>query len=292
MASRWLNERWALIAPAIAMLCAATFIPIAAVLVLSTLHYDIAFPDKISFVGLDNFKRLISDSRFLNSVGVTLMLVVIPVGLQLLCGLGLAIALKEKLIATRWMRAAFLLPSVVPPAVGGILWKLFLIPGVGGLSYLASLSGVHLQADLLGSRASALAAVILVSVWFGVPIVALLLLSSLESIPDDVYEAASIDGASWLQAQWCISIPLVLPAMGTVAVFQALEVLGIFPVIFVLTGGGPAGATEPLNYYAFLTGFTYLDFDYSAALLVVFTCTLVCACFWSIRRISAGRVGS
>ncbi|RWE89805.1 ABC transporter permease subunit, partial [Mesorhizobium sp.] len=87
--------------------------------------------------------------------------------------------------------------------------------------YLASLFGHNFEADLLGSKTSALISVIIVSIWFGVPIVALLLLSSLDSIPDEIYEAANLDGASWAQAQWHISIPLVLPAMGAVAVFQA-----------------------------------------------------------------------
>ncbi|MER8530413.1 MULTISPECIES: sugar ABC transporter permease [unclassified Mesorhizobium] len=291
MAYSRLNVSWALVTPAIGFLCLATFVPIAAVVALSFVDFNIAFPGKTTFIGIYNYTRFLSDGRFINAAFVTFALVVMPVALQLLCGLALALALKEKLIGTRWMRAASLLPSVVPPAVGGIVWKLFVIPGVGGLSYFASFFGHNFDADLLGGKASALATVIIVSVWFGVPIVALLLLSSLDSIPDEIYEAASLDGASWAQAQRHISIPLVLPAMGAVAVFQALEVLGIFPVIFVLTGGGPAGATEPLNFYAFLTAFTYLDLDYAASILVAFTATIVGACFWFVRRISAGRVG-
>ncbi|RWJ38514.1 MAG: sugar ABC transporter permease [Mesorhizobium sp.] len=281
----------ALVTPAIAFLCLATVVPIAAVIALSFGDFNIAFPEKTRFIRLYNYARILSDGRFINAALVTFILVVVPVVLQLLCGLALAIALKENLVGTRWMRASFLLPSIIPPAVGGIVWKLFLIPGVGGLSYPASLFGHNFEADLLGSKTSALISVIIVSIWFGVPIVALLLLSSLDSIPDEIYEAANLDGASWAQAQWHISIPLVIPAMGAVSVFQALEVLGIFPVIFVLTGGGPAGATEPLNFYAFLTAFTYLDLDYSAAILVAFTTTIVGVCFWSIRQISATRVG-
>ncbi|WEX12105.1 sugar ABC transporter permease (plasmid) [Chelativorans sp. AA-79] len=177
------------------------------------------------FAGAENYLELFSDSRFLNSLIVTVELIFIPVALQIGIWLLLAMVLKEKLPGTGWMRLAFLLPAVIPPAVSGLVWKLFIVPGAGGLSYGASVFGVDLSLDLLSMPGTALATVIVASVWIGTPFVALLMLSALESIGDEQYEAARIDGASWFQSHWHISLPEIRPVILTVAVFRILEAL-------------------------------------------------------------------
>ncbi len=159
-------------------------------------------------------------------------------------GLLLAIVLREKLAGTRWMRLLFLLPAVIPPAVSGLVWKLFIIPGAGGLAYITDRFGVSLDTNLLDRPGSALATVIVASIWVGTPLVALLLLSALESIGDEQYEAAALDGASWFRSHWHVSLPTIQPVIRTVIVFRVLEALAVFPMIFVLTGSGPAIATQ------------------------------------------------
>ena len=224
----------------------------------------------VFFQGFANYVSLLSDSRFLNSLVVMAELIVIPVTLQLAIGFLLALALKERLAGTRWMRIAFLLPAVIPLAVAGLLWKLFIVPGAGGLAYITGLVGIDAQIDPLNAPGPALAIIIVASVWVGTPFVTLLFLSALETVGGELYEAATIDGASWSRAHIAVSLPLLCPVFLTVTVFRVLEALAIFPIIFVLTGGGPAGATEPVNYYAYMTDFDYLKIDYAATIIIAF----------------------
>lgn len=269
---------WPLIMPTFLALVAITVLPILVTLGISLFYVDLTMPGMTRFAGLENYFELFQDSRFLNSLTVTAKLIFIPVALQIVIGLLLAMVLKEKLPGTGWMRMAFLLPAVIPPAVSGLVWKLFIVPGAGGLSYLGHVIGVDLSLDLLSMPGSALTLVIVTSVWVGTPFVALLMLSALESLGEEQYEAARIDGASWFQAHWHISLPEIRPVILTVAVFRILEALAIFPIIFVLTGGGPAGATEPINYYAYVNGFEYLRVDYAATIIFFFFVVMMGIC--------------
>jgi len=269
---------WPLIMPTFLALVAITLVPIVVTSGMSFFYIDLTMPGLPRFAGLENYAELFSDDQFLRSVIVTAQLIFVPVTLQIVVGLLLAMVMKEKLRFTGWMRIAFLLPAVIPPAVSGLVWKLFVVPGAGGLTYLGSLLGVDMQLDLLSMPGTALATVIAASVWLGTPFVALLLLSALESIGDDQYEAARIDGASWFQMHWHISLPEIRPVILTVAIFRILEALAIFPVIYVLTAGGPAGSTQPINYYAYVNGFEYLRVDYAATIIFFFFVGMMTFC--------------
>ena len=255
--------------PTVIFLLVLTAMPIIATIFLSFTSFDIAHPERTTFIGLENYKNLLFDNRFLNSVKVTLLLIIIPVAIQMIFGLSLAVALNEKLKGTNWMRSVFLAPAILPPVVIGLIWKVFLIPQLGGLNYFLSLVGI-VGPDWLGSPTPALWAVIIASIWTGTSFVALMYLSSLEAIPESLYEAASIDGSTWWQKLRFITMPMLKSVSKVIMVFRVLEALAIFPVVYVLTGGGPAGATEPINFYAYTVAFSYLRFDYSSTLIVVF----------------------
>ncbi|MCD1636426.1 sugar ABC transporter permease [Martelella mediterranea] len=278
MTTRGFNGYGAYVAPTFLLLGTITVVPLIITFIISLFYLDVTSGAAPEYQGFYNYISLFSDSRFLNSLKVTAALIFIPVALQILFGLTLAIALREKLTGTRWMRLLFLLPAVIPPAVSGLVWKLFVIPGAGGLSYLAALTGASLEADLLSMPLTALGVVIAASTWVGTPFVALLLLSGLETISKDQYESATIDGATWMQCHRFISVPTIMPIIRTVMVFRILEALAIFPIIFVLTGGGPAGATSPINFYAYVTGFDYLQIDYAASIIVMFFLVMMTLC--------------
>ncbi len=281
---------WPLVMPSLLLLGAITVLPILFTFYISLQSYNPGGAMPFSFVGFENFLQLWDDSRYWNSIHVMLLLIFIPVTLQIVLGLALALAMKEKLKGTAWMRMLFLLPAVIPPAVCGLLWKLFVVPGAGGVTYLGALFGLDLQADLLNLPASALAVVVVASTWAGTPFVALLFLSAIEGISADLYEAAHLDGASWLRSHWSISLPLMRPVIVSVTVFRILEALAIFPIIFVLTGGGPAGATEPVNYYAYVTGFEYLKIDYAATIIVSFFVIMMVFCAPFLVRMARAKV--
>ena len=275
-----------MVAPSAILLVLITLIPILATFYISLHYYSATSANQFTWVGWENYTFLWEDSRYINSLRVMFLLIVIPVALQIVLGMALAIALKEKLAGTSWMRVFFLLPAVIPPAVSGLVWKLFIVPGAGGVTYMGSLLGADLQLDLLSAPNSALFVIIVCSTWVGTPFVALLFLSSLETISKDLYEAAHLDGAGWLRSHWSISLPMMWPVIMTVMVFRILEALAIFPIIFILTGGGPAGSTEPVNYYAYVSGFQYLKIDYAATIIVSFFVILMVFCAPFLVRIA------
>jgi multiple sugar transport system permease protein len=264
---QWTYTKFTL--PAILFIFIMTVFPIIATFGLSFTAFNISVPTKSVFIGFQNYWDLFGDSRFLNSVRVALLLIVIPVSIQMLLGLGLAIALHENISGTKWLKSLFLTPMVLPPVVIGMTWKVFLTPQLGGLNYFLGLLGI-IGPDWLAAPASALWAVIIAAVWANTPFVALMYLATLETIPEAYYEAAAIEGADWFQSIRYITLPFIGPITKVIVIFRILEALAIFPIIFVLTGGGPAGATEPINFYAYSTGFTYLKIDYAATLIVVF----------------------
>jgi len=278
------------ILPAFIFVLMVTIIPIFGTISLSTLSYSIAQPDQTRFTGLNNYFKLFQDPRFLNSCLVMLLLILIPVTIQMILGFMLALALNGKLFGTNWMRLFFLCPAVIPPIVIGLIWKLFLIPGAGGLSYFVQKIGFS-GPDLLSQPSTALFAIIVAAIWTGTPLVTLMLLSGMETIPTSSYEAASIDGASWAQRHRIITLPFIISVSKTVIIFRILEALAIFPVIFVLTGGGPAGATEPINYYAYVTAFRYFKFDYAATIIVVFFVLLMMLSFPFLKSVINGKKG-
>ena len=277
---------WPMVVPSVVLLVAITIVPILATFYISMYFISLTNPAVSGFIGLENYAFLLEDDRYLNSLWVMFVLILLPVSLQIVLGMALAITLKERLPGTNWMRVLFLLPAVIPPAVSGLVWKMFIIPGAGGVTYLGSLFGADLALDLLSAPTSALMVIVVCSTWVGTPFVALLFLSSLESISKDLYEAAHMDGAGWLRSHWSISIPIMKPVIMTVAVFRILEALAIFPIIFILTGGGPAGSTEPVNYYAYVTGFQYLKIDYAASIIVSFFLILMVFCAPFLVRIA------
>jgi len=265
-----------------------TIVPVFGTMGLSLFQFDIALPSDSPFVGLENYLDLLEDDEFINSVKVMCLLIFIPVLLQAVLGSALALALHEKPKGLGWVRSLFLIPAVLPPIVIGLIWKLFFIPESGGMAYFAHWLGLP-AVDMFSDPIPALIMVITASVWAGIPFVTLMLLANLETLPASYYEAAAIDGAGWWQRHYHITWPLMIPIVKTVTIFRVLEALAIFPVIFILTGGGPAGATEPINFFAYRVGFDYLLLGYASAIIVVFFCILFMICLPLMLRVFADR---
>jgi multiple sugar transport system permease protein len=256
-------------APALTLIALLTILPILLTFVLSLTSLSYTTIDPVQFIGLRNYERLLGDSRFLSSISTTLILIVVPVALQMIFGFGIALVMYERLPGMGWLRLIFVAPMVMPPIVMGLMWKILYTPQLGGINYFLSLAGIE-GPNWLIHQGWALWAIILAALWGWTPFVALMLLAAMETFPLELYEAAEIDGASWTQSVWHITLPLLRPAAQVVLVFRVIEALAIFPIIFVVTGGGPAGATETMNYYAYVRGFNFLNVAYACAIIVMF----------------------
>jgi len=259
-----------LLAPALAVLALVTLAPFAFLLVTSLTPLNLAKPATWWDLGrpLVNFLELPGDRRFLNSLGVQLRLSALTVGLQLLLGLGAAMLLNSRLRFLEMIRALFIIPMVLPPIVVAIIWKVLFTPDISVVNWLLGLLGLP-QPAWLADPGLALPAIVIADVWEWFPFTMLMLLAALKMLPDEPLEAARIDGAGSWQVFRHIVLPLLRPAIVVTALFRLIESVKAFPLIFVMTGGGPGTVTEATNYYAYLQGFNYSLIGFSAAISVV-----------------------
>ena len=279
------------ILPALLVLAILTIVPIVMTFVLSLTNLSFTSVAPTTFVGPRNYLRLLQDSRFLESLSTSFILVTVPVLLQLVFGFVIALVMHQRLWGLGWLRIVFIAPMVMPPIVMGLMWKVLFTPQLGGVNYFLSLVGVK-GPVWLAEPSWALVAIIIAALWGWTPFVALMLLTAMESLSRELYDASAIDGASWGQAVRYVMIPQLKPTLLVVGAFRIIEALAIFPIIFVVTGGGPAGSTETVNFYAYVTGFNFLRIGYASAIIFVFFLFLVVLLtpvLWAIVRNSEDR---
>jgi multiple sugar transport system permease protein len=255
-------------APALVLLAGVTIYPLFYVLYLSLQRRLLIF--NISrFVGLDNYTFLLKDDRFWNAIRNTVYFTFVSVSLELVLGLCLAVLLNRSFRMKGLMRAFVLIPWAVPTVVSAKMWEWMYNSDFGVLNYL-----LGTKVNWLGSPAWALNAAIFMDVWKTTPFVVILLTAALQVIPAELFQAARIDGAGRWQSFRRITLPLLRPVILVVLIFRTLDAFRVFDAVYVLTGGGPANATETLSIYAYKVLFQTLQFGYGSTLaVVVFLCT-------------------
>jgi multiple sugar transport system permease protein len=258
----------AFLLPALVVLVLVTIAPFAFLLVTSLTPLDLTKPGSLRLEGFTNFRELARDDRFWNSVWVQARLSFWTVLLQLVIGVGLARLLHGRGRAAESMRAAFIIPMVLPPVVVALIWKILFTPDVSVLNWLLGLAGLP-QPAWLTDTTLALWAIIIADTWQWFPFVLLAVLAALQMMPEEPLEAAAIDGASPWKVFRHVEVPLLRPVLVVVALFRLIDSMKAFPHIFIMTGGGPGVATEATNYYAYLQGFSYTFVGFSSAITVV-----------------------
>jgi multiple sugar transport system permease protein len=234
------------------------------------------------FAGLAHYAFLAADARFWNAARVTAVFTLASVGLELLLGVGLALALRGQQVGRRTAIALLLLAWALPGVVTGRVFEWLYYP-TGGLVNVV----LGEQVNWLGSPALALPAVILADVWRTMPFVALFCYARLLTIPASVYEAAAVDGASRLDTLRFVTLPMLGPVLLVTLLFRTLDALRAFDLMFVLTGGGPAGVTETLTVYAYRSLFQTLRLGFGSAIgVVVFALVMLVAAAYlrALRR--------
>lgn len=261
--------------PALITLAGVTIYPVLYVLWLS-LHRRLLIFDVSKFVGLENFGFLWRDQRFWNAFQNTVYFTAVSVALELLLGLAIAILLHRVFRGKGLMRTIILIPWAIPTVVSAKMWGWLYNGDYGLINYL-----LGEKINWLGSPLLALNAAIFMDVWKTTPFVALLLMAGLQTIPQDLYQAARVDGASnWTQFK-SITLPLLKPVILVVLIFRTLDAFRVFDAIYVLTGGGPANTTETLSIYAYKVLFQTLQFGYGSAIsITVFFCVGLITIFY------------
>jgi len=279
---------WILLSPALGVLAVVTVVPFLFLFSTSLTPLNLARPATWWDFGapLANFLELLSDHRFINSLGIQVRLSVFTVGFQLLLGLGAALLLNSRLRFVEAIRSLFIIPMVLPPIVVAIMWKVLFTPDISVLNWALGVLGLPQPAWLAHPRL-ALPAIIIADIWEWFPFTLLMLLAALQMMPSEPLEAARIDGASAWQVFRHVVLPLLRPAIVVTVLFRLIESVKAFPLIFVMTGGGPGTVTEVTNYYAFLQGFTYSLIGYSAAISVVVLGSVMGISFLIISTVGA-----
>ncbi len=263
-------------APALLLLAALTVIPILLLFGLSLTSWSILVPGSFKFSFVNYAERMFSDENFVHSLRITFYYIIVNTLFQMTLGFLIAFLLF-RYTKLRFLRAIMIIPMLVPPAVVGLMWKMMLIPNLGGLDYYLGLVGIP-SIDWLGNPGTALAAVTIASVWEWTPFVIVVMLAGLDSLPRSPLEAAVMDGASTLKTVFYVIVPMLRPIIIVTLLLRIIESLAILPVVFMMTGGGPARATEAINLYAYHVGLEYLDIGYAASILVAFIFILLIFC--------------
>ena len=261
------RQAFAYPAPAVVTLFLIVIIPIVFNLYLAFTKWTIGLGQP-RFIGLGNFIELLSDERVLNGVKVMIYFSGLSLSLELVLGLLIAVYFNRQFKGSEVVQAIYILPFAATPVAVALIWRIMLNPEIGVLNYL--LQSVGLPGSLwVSSPKTVIPALVMVDVWKWTPMITLIVLAGLKSLPHEPYEAAQIDGASAPQIFWYITLPLIRPVLIAAMMLRSLDNLKEFDMLYTITQGGPGIASETLYLYSYNVGFSFFKAGYGSALMVV-----------------------
>ena len=277
-----------LVAPTIIIIALVAVYPIIDSIRLSFLNNPLV-PSGSTFVGLKNYIQVIGDPAFRSSIGITIVFSVVSVALETLVGFAVALLMNQMFPGRGLVRTAILIPFAFPTIVSGQIWLLMFNAQNGVLTYLMQVTHLLAPGDsLLRTPSGLVTAAIIIDVWKTTPFMALLLLAGMQVIPNELYEAAGVDGSNRWQQFWTITLPMLRSALLIALMFRLLDALRAFDLFYVLTGGGREIQTMALYSYANMFQGTTVDFapGVAAAVVLFLICAVVALVIVSMTRIS------
>lgn len=255
--------------PALIIVLMISIFPLVYSLTTSFMSMRLVPPTPARFVGFGNYLDLLQNPRFWHVAGTTTLIAFISVGLQYVIGLSVALALNSRVPGEGIFRVSFLLPMLVAPVAVALIARQVLNPTMGPLNELMTAIGFP-NLPFLTQTSWALGSIIAVEIWQWTPFVILMLLAGLQTLPDDVYEAAALENATPWQQFRDITFPMLLPISVAVVFIRLIESYKIIDTVFVMTGGGPGISTETLTLFAYQEGFKKFNLGYTSALSFLF----------------------
>jgi multiple sugar transport system permease protein len=284
---------WLFILPVVAVLMIAAFIPLGYGLVLSLHRFKLNIAgSRPVFIGLQNYIGMFKDEIFLKSLSNNVFFAVLSVSAELVVGVMVAMMLSDDNRMSRLLITFLMVPMIIAPVASGTLWRMMLDRTYGVINYLLTLVGLQ-PVSWLGDYRIAIYTIILIDCWQFIPFVAILILSSIKSIPTSFLDAARVDGASPWKVFTKVVLPITSPVIIIVAMIRFIDAFKIFDVVFVMTQGGPGNATEMLPTYIYRQGIKFLDVGYSSATAIMFilVMSLVAWGFIRLRNSQLRRLG-
>jgi multiple sugar transport system permease protein len=224
----------------------------------------------VSWVGLENFAYALTDPDFRQAFFRSLYFAFVSVGIEVVLGVLVALLLNQQFAGRPFVRALIVLPWALPTIVNAMMWRLIFNPDFG--SWNALLTQLHLidsYRSWLGDPSTVMNMVILADIWKNYPLVTLIVLAALQIIPQELYQAAAIDGAGPWRQFWKITFPEILGPLSVALMLRMIDAFKVFDIIFVMTRGGPADATKTVSFYVYQESFSYLRAGSGAAYAVV-----------------------
>ena len=284
-ASAWLERHARLILPLPAVLATLLMIagPFAYTIWMSFQDWTISSTTPPRFNGLANYLSLFTaDPRFGNAVLITFYFTLLGVTLQTFLGVTLALLFNRQFWGRGLLRTLAILPMVATPVAIALIFVMMYHPTLGVLNYFVTSLGLPLATWTYASH-TVIPALVLVDTWQWTPLIMLIVLAGLAALPRDPYESAVIDGAGRWQLLWYITLPLVRPAIVTAVLFRLIDSLKTFDIIFVMTQGGPGGASETINLYLFNLAFSYFHMGQASSMVVVFFAIILGVALIAVR---------
>ncbi len=261
---------YAYLLPAAICLGGTVLFPILKSIHMSLYHNVLSRPQDYRFIGLGNYLRMIQDPTFWLTLKNSAVWVFWSVSVQFILGFLGALVLNAEFKGRAFFRTLNLLPWIIPGVVVGLLWEYIYQPNYGPLNDILRRAGLlSIPIAWLSQPTWAMPAVIFANIWRGIPFFSIMILAGLQAIPDDVYEAATVDGAGVFQRFWNITLPMLRPIIVVATATRIIWTFNYADLIFVMTSGGPANSTQITSSYTLLMAYTDLDFGYAATLSVV-----------------------
>jgi len=249
---------WLFLAPSLIVILGVTLWPIMTTLVLSFYDAPTGINQTRTFIGLGNYLNLLKDQTFWETIGRTLYFTVVSVSLELVIGLGIAQLIASRPWGWQFLRFALIIPWAVPTIVNGAMWRWIYSADFGALNgILLQLGLIDHYIPWLTRPDMAMNLIILADLWHVMPFVALILQAALATLPAEMEEAASVDGASALQRFWFIRLPLLRPAILVALIVRTVDAFRVFDIAYIITSGGPAFRTVTITYLTYLNTFSY-----------------------------------
>ncbi|WP_218096083.1 carbohydrate ABC transporter permease [Paenibacillus solanacearum] len=289
MPTNWFdrNIKWIYTLPALLFVLLMMVFPILYTVRISFYEWSMSATTPPKWVGLSNYIDMFKDDRFWHAVTSTFYFTIAAIVMQTILGVAIALLLYREFRGKNIVKTLFLLPMVATPVAMGLVWLLIYEPSIGVANQLLKSLGLP-PLLWLASPSQVIPSLVIIDIWEWTPMIALIVMAGLSTLPSDPYEAADVDGASTWQKFAYITLPLLRPTIIVAVMLRLIDVLKTFDIIYSTTQGGPNLASETLNLYGYVLGFQYFKLGMASSLLVVFFALvlgLTLALIWIRKRL-------
>jgi len=264
------HQRWVFPAPAVIFIVLMMIFPLGFTLWNSFSGWSLTAGRPNTFIGPQNYFDIMRDARFWNAVLNTFYFTALAMTVELVLGVAMALLIDGKdYPGKRIVTSLLLLPMMATPVAVAMVWLLMFEPTAGVINFVLGQLGLPKQLWIAGSS-SVIPSLVLVDVWEWTPLITLIVLAGLAGLPSEPFEAARVDGASYWQTLWRVTLPMLLPTISVAGLLRFIDCIKTFDIIYGMTGGGPGFSSETLNIYTYNQAFYYFNFGYASSLLVIF----------------------